>query len=39
MAAARELIGKHVSVAMDMHATVEILLETGLSVVVCAKGL
>jgi hypothetical protein len=39
MAAARELLGKHVPVATDMHATIEVLLETGLSAVVRIEGL
>jgi hypothetical protein len=39
MAAAREWLCKHVPEAMDTHATVKVLLEMGVSTVVCAKRL
>jgi hypothetical protein len=39
MAAATERLDKHVPVAMDMHAIIQVLLETGFSMVIHAEGL
>jgi hypothetical protein len=38
MAAVREQLGKHVPMATDTHATIEVLLEMGFSTVVIAEG-
>jgi hypothetical protein len=37
--AARKWLGKHVPAATDMHATIEVVLETQFSMVVCAEEL
>jgi hypothetical protein len=39
MAAAMERLNKHVPAAMDMYATIQVLLETGFFTVILAEGL